>query len=159
MFSLRSTSLAILFATFLTRNLVISEDNAPIPPSDAAVDGWFDANVKPFKERKTNLDPQLVAAEAVPRMIKVSKTGGNFNTIADALKSIPPWTTKRVIIHIGPGEYLEKIKLPRTLPFVTFYGNANNMPTITYNEASESATVIIEAEYFVAINIIFKVCS
>ena len=64
----------------------------------------------------------------------------------------------------------EKITIPRTLPFVTFLGDANDPPTITGNDTAsvarrdgspigtfESATVSVDANYFVAINMKFEV--
>lgn len=61
--------------------------------------------------------------------------------------------------------------MPRTLPFITFTGNVTgDPPTITGNDTAsvygkdgkplrtlQSATVAIDADYFVAINIKFEV--
>lgn len=64
----------------------------------------------------------------------------------------------------------EKVVIPETLPFVTFLGNANDRPTISGNDTSSvtrsdgtrlktfnSATVAVNASYFIAINIVFEV--
>ena len=66
--------------------------------------------------------------------------------------------------------FREKITIPRTLPFVTFLGDANNPPTISGNDSAsvpgregmplgtfQSATVAVDANYFVAINMKFEV--
>jgi len=155
--------LAILLAIFLTGHVVVSDDTTPIPADASAVAGWFSANVQALGSRKVTLDPELVAAEANPQVITVRQDGtGDFKKINDAIKSIPSGNTKRVIIRIGAGEYREKIKIERTKPFITFYGSPNAMPTITqYSTAlqcgtMDSATVIVESDYFVAANIIFK---
>lgn len=64
----------------------------------------------------------------------------------------------------------EKVSIPRDLPFVTFVGDASDPPTITGNDTAsvigrngvplktfKSATVGVDANYFVAINIKFEV--
>lgn len=60
--------------------------------------------------------------------------------------------------------------IPRTLPFITFLGDAKDPPTITGNDTAsvtgrdgnrlgtfQSATVTVDASYFMAINIKFEV--
>ncbi|KAK3183320.1 hypothetical protein Dsin_030606 [Dipteronia sinensis] len=156
--------LAILLVIFLTGHVVVSDDTTPIPADASAVRGWFSANVQAFRTRKATLDPELVAAEANPQVITVRQDGtGNFKKINDAIKSIPSGNTRRVIISIGAGEYREKITIDRTKPFVTLHGSSNAMPTITQSGTAlqygtmDSATVIVDSDYFMAANIIFKV--
>ncbi|TXG67793.1 hypothetical protein EZV62_009068 [Acer yangbiense] len=156
--------LAILLAIFLTGYVVVSDDTTPISADASAVRGWFSANVRAFRTRKATLDLELVAAEANPLVITVKQDGtSNFKKINDAIKSIPEWNTRRVIIRIGACEYREKITIERTKPFITFYGSPNAMPTITQSGTAlqygtmDSATVIVYSDYFVAANIIFKV--
>ncbi|KAK9149270.1 hypothetical protein Scep_008027 [Stephania cephalantha] len=109
------------------------------------------------------LDPALVAAEKDVKVIKVRKDGsGDFKTVTDAIESVPSGNTKRTIIWIGAGEYREKITVGRDKPFVTFYGPKLNKPVLVYDGTAEkygtvnSATVIVESDYFMAANIIFK---
>ncbi|KAK9099230.1 hypothetical protein Syun_026275 [Stephania yunnanensis] len=109
------------------------------------------------------LDPALVVAEKSVKVIKVRKDGsGDFKTVRDAINSVPSGNTKRTIIYIGPGEYKEKVTVERTKPFVTFYGSSSNMPILNYDGTASkygtvnSASVIVESEYFMAVNIIFK---
>ncbi|KAF6174302.1 hypothetical protein GIB67_040795 [Kingdonia uniflora] len=109
------------------------------------------------------LDPLLEAAEKNWRVIKVRQNGrGEFTTVRDALNSVPLWNTRRTIIWIGKGTYYEKIKVDRRKPFVMFYGSKNNYPILTYNARAaqygtfNSASVIIESDYFMAANIIFE---
>lgn len=64
----------------------------------------------------------------------------------------------------------EKIVIPKSLPFITFIGNAKDPPTITWNDTAatlgpngmplktyHSATVAINSNYFVASNMRFEV--
>lgn len=98
-------------------------------------------------------------------MITVSKDGrGNFRTIKEAIRSIPRGNTRRVVVKIGPGVYREKILVSASKPYVTFYGQPQAMPTISYGATADSqngtwrsATVAVESDYFVAVNIIFEV--
>ncbi|CAK8544004.1 unnamed protein product [Lathyrus sativus] len=148
--------ITILFAT----NVVLSDDNTPIPADRSQVDSWFDKNVGPLEQRKETLEPALVSAEAGARVIKVMQDGsGEFKTITDAINSIPTGNNKRVILNIGPGNYNEKIKIDRSRPFITLYGTPNNMPNLTFDGTAkkygtvDSATLIVESDYFVAANI------
>ncbi|XP_038698038.1 pectinesterase PPME1-like [Tripterygium wilfordii] len=153
---------AAFLTTLLISPIVISDDATPIPADAAQLSGWFTANVKPLADRKATLDPALDAAEAGAKVIKVGKTGGEFKTITEAINSIPSGNTKRVIISLGPGEYQEKVKIERTKPFVTLYGAPSDMPTIVFGGTAaeygtvDSATLIVESDYFVAANIIVK---
>ncbi|KAI9099157.1 hypothetical protein K1719_024924 [Acacia pycnantha] len=94
---------------------------------------------------------------------------GDFSTITQALDSIPPRNTRRVVVSIGPGVYSEKIVIPRNKHFITLLGDATNPPTITWNDTASvngrdgmpfgtfhSATVAVDANYFVAVNIRFE---
>ncbi|XP_038685807.1 pectinesterase PPME1-like [Tripterygium wilfordii] len=153
---------AAVATILLISPIVISHDTTPIPADAAQVSNWFKANVKSLGERKATLDPALAAAEASVKVIKVSKSGGQFKTINEAIKSIPSGNKQRVIISIGPGEYKEKVTIDRSKPFVTLYGAPNAMPTIVYSGTAaqygtvNSATLITESDYFVAANIIVK---
>ncbi|KAG5514101.1 hypothetical protein RHGRI_035488 [Rhododendron griersonianum] len=111
------------------------------------------------------LDLKLRNAEMSKVRINVSQDGtGDFKSIKEALDSIPLHNTKRVILAIKPGVYREKIVIPRTLPFITFLGDSNDPPTITWNDTKSvtgttfsSATVGVNASYFVAVNMKFEV--
>ncbi|KAK1419545.1 hypothetical protein QVD17_28720 [Tagetes erecta] len=157
-----------LFLTVLNTFLIIfiqivADDNIPIPQEKARVESWFEENIKPLQARKGTLDPGLEAAEAEPKIIKVMKSGGgDFTTISEAVKTIPPKNNKRIIVFIGPGEYHEKIKLEREKKFVTFLGDPKNMPTLIFNGNAakyttvESGTLTVDSDYFVAANLHIK---
>ncbi|RHN74843.1 putative pectinesterase [Medicago truncatula] len=157
-------NVAIIVALF-TANVVLSDDLTPIPANRAQLDAWFNTNVGPLAQRKATLDPSLVAAEAAPKVITVMQDGkGDFKTITDAINSIPTGNNKRVIVKIGGGNYNEKIKIERTKPFVTLYAAPGTMPNITFGGTAakygtvDSATLIVESDYFVAANIMLSVC-
>ncbi|KAH9786912.1 Pectinesterase [Citrus sinensis] len=116
------------------------------------------------------LDDKLWKAETNKVRITVCQNGtGDFKTIREAINSIPPYNTRRVILEIKPGVYREKVSIPKPLPFVTFLGNSSDPPTITGNDTAsatgsdgkplktfQSATVAVDANYFVAINMKFE---
>lgn len=98
------------------------------------------------------------------QIIEVRQDGkGKFKTISDAVKHVKVGNKKRVIIKIGPGEYREKVKVDRFKSYITFLGDPKKMPTITFAGTAlkygtvDSATLIVEADYFVAANIIVSV--
>jgi hypothetical protein len=116
------------------------------------------------------LDEHLKAAEVgAVRVVRVRKDGtGDFKTITDAVNSIPSGNMRRVVVWIGMGEYREKITVDMSKRFVTFYGERNGnendlMPIITYDATAlhygtlDSATVAVDADYFVAVNVAFVV--
>ncbi|KAJ8748647.1 hypothetical protein K2173_008092 [Erythroxylum novogranatense] len=162
---------------------------------DVDFDTWISWNVANHRRRALSetkvLNIGKVAgdkqreAELNNVTINVSQNGtGEFKTISEALSSISPYNTRRVVINIKPGVYRyacfercygpylftrEKIIVPRTLPFITFFGDPSNPPTITGNDTAsvsgkdgrplrtyQSATVAVDASYFVAINIKFE---
>ncbi|PNT04314.1 hypothetical protein POPTR_014G117100v4 [Populus trichocarpa] len=124
----------------------------------------------PGADGKLVLDGKLRQAEMNSVRVTVSQDGnGEFKTIKEAINSIPPYNTRRVIIAIKPGVYREKIFIPRTFPFVTFLGDSSEPPTITGNDTAsvsgkdgkplrtyQSATVAVDANYFVAISMKFE---
>ncbi|KAK6936460.1 Pectinesterase, catalytic, partial [Dillenia turbinata] len=160
---LRFTSIIIL-VTFSIISVALSGYTAALPSDRSQLGSWFAANVQPYTSRKSTIDPALAEAEASPKIIKVNKNGGgDFKTITEAIKSLPPGNnTKRVVFHIAGGEYKDKIKLERTKHFITFYGSPDDMPTLVYGGTAaeygtlDSATLIVEGDYFVASNIIIK---
>ncbi|CAN1215887.1 Pectinesterase PPME1 [Linum perenne] len=143
---------------------VIADDKTPIPEDRTKVDDWFKQNVKPLADRKATLNATLLAAEANATTIKVRPDGsGNFTTVTDAINSIPSGNTRRVIIDLGSGLYTEKVMIERTRPFITMVGDPKALPIIQFGGTARefgtvySATLQVEADYFVASNVIFKV--
>ncbi|KAF8393678.1 hypothetical protein HHK36_021925 [Tetracentron sinense] len=169
-FAFPATLLTILL---LFASTVIShdDDTTPIPADSSKMDAWIRDTIRAYTERvaeiekgiDVSLEAAIVAAEKAVKVIKVMKDGtGDFRTVTDAIKSIPSGNTRRTIIWIGHGEYREKITIDRTKPFITFLGSPKNMPTVTYDGTAfqygtlYSATVAVESDYFMAVNIIFK---
>ncbi|KAL2897148.1 Pectinesterase PPME1 [Bienertia sinuspersici] len=107
-------------------------------------------------------NPSVEAESGGVETIEVKKDGsGKFTTISDAVKHVKVGNTKRVVIAIGPGEYKEKVTIERLSPYITLLGtDPKNRPTITFAGTAaqygtvDSATLIVESDYFVAANII-----
>ena len=157
------TSIAFfLLLLLLSLSAVLADnDNAQSPSDKSQLAPWFRNSIQKYKLRRTTLDPALVEAEDSVKIIKVSKSGGgNFNTVMAAVNSVPAGNTRRVIIWIGGGEYEEKIKIDRDKPFITFYGSPEDMPKLSFDGTAaefgtvDSATLIVESDYFMAVNII-----
>ncbi|XP_074310303.1 pectinesterase 1-like [Silene latifolia] len=147
---------------FLVNFVFTSSATNFIPADGGKIESWFQSVIKPLSLRKGTLEPSLVEAENAVEIIKVRKDGsGKFKTITDAVKSIDIGNNNRVIISIGPGEYKEKIKIERFKPYITFYGtDPKNMPIISYSGTAaqygtvDSATLIVESDYFVGVNLV-----
>ena len=157
--------------------ITISARPTLIPADQSKLDAWIETNMRAYlKDHKNNnvsetidnntfsLDKQLTAAERAVKIIKVRKDGtGDFKTVTEAVKSIPSGNTRRVVVWIGGGVYREKITVDRSKAFVTFYGDEDNVPIITFDGTASkygtvySATVAVESAYFVAVNIAFVV--
>ncbi|XP_052188024.1 probable pectinesterase 53 [Diospyros lotus] len=162
------TSFQVVLFLFLLFNL-FSQSCSSV--DELEFDKWISWNVNSFQMRQSNLETEireglekkLKKAEMNKVRINVSQDGtGDFKTIGGALHSIPLHKTRRTILQIKPGVYREKIAVPSSLPFVTFLGDSSNPPTILWNDTAtsagktfSSATVAINASYFVAINMKF----
>ncbi|KAE8658016.1 putative pectinesterase 63 [Hibiscus syriacus] len=144
---------------------------SPVAPT---LESWIAANMKELQERQANniadalfngtvLDYVLVNAEERGfKLIIVNKNGtGDFDNVTAAVDSIPLWNMQRVVIWIGGGYYFEKITINRTKNFVTLFGDPLDMPKIVFNGTAaefgtlNSATVAVDSDYFVAVNIAF----
>ncbi|XVE77515.1 hypothetical protein DITRI_Ditri13aG0069200 [Diplodiscus trichospermus] len=176
----------ILFLLFFC-NYSLKASTPSNPDSEVDYGKWIGWNVRNYRSKQALwkadqsliqspvtggklLDDKLRMAEMNKVRMNVCQDGtGDFSTINEALNSIPLRNNRRVILVIKPGIYREKIVIPRTLPFITFLGDASNPPTITGNDTAsgsgkdgvplktfQSATVAVDANYFVAINIKFE---
>ncbi|XP_021857464.1 pectinesterase 1-like [Spinacia oleracea] len=156
--------LCIILASFLLVNRTLTiKAQTLIPENNAEINTWFQAAIKPISGRQGTLDPNVIEAESGGlEIINVRQDGsGKFKTISDAVKHVKIGSTKRVVITIGPGEYKEKVKIDEFKQYITLLGtDPNNRPTITFAGTAaefgteDSATLIVEADYFVATNII-----
>ncbi|XP_065864152.1 probable pectinesterase 53 [Euphorbia lathyris] len=138
---------------------------------------WVSWNIDHHRRRRwtlevsnSTIDEKLRRAEMNNVTITVCQNGtANFKTIGEAINSIPSHNVRRVIIAIRPGVYREKLSISKVLPFVTFLGDSSDPPLITGNDTAsvfgkdgkalktfQSATVAVDANYFVAINIKFE---
>lgn len=158
------TDLMMITTILLAATVSMADDNAVAPAENSQLNTWFNNNVKPYAQQKSTLDPALVEAEDGAKVVKVMQDGkGDYKKITDAINSIPAGNTKRVIVYIGGGVYNEKITIPRNKPFVTLYGEPNKMPNLTYSGTAaqygtvNSATLVVESDYFTAVNLVIEV--
>ncbi|CAO2826673.1 unnamed protein product [Amaranthus hypochondriacus] len=161
---------------FFSLHHIISWSNA-ISNSNKDYEEWLKWNIQNHHEKKLNLmkpnglslDVKLQNAEIDKLRLSINQDGlGDYKSIMEALDNLPIHNTRRVILQISPGVYREKIHIPKTKPFISFIGDANNPPIITGNDTAsvtrggaalhtfQSATVAVDADYFIASNIIFQ---
>lgn len=110
---------------------------------------------------------------ATGKDITVAQDGaGDFKTVQEAIDSIPSKNAKRIVIHIKPGTYKERVRLPKDKPLVTFLGDegAAEKTVLTWNYSAKSKetgsdkevgtsgsySTLIESDDFVAQNITFE---
>ncbi|KAF8098314.1 hypothetical protein N665_0269s0038 [Sinapis alba] len=96
----------------------------------------------------------------IVKTVLVGQSGAtDFKTIQAAIDSIPSGNNKWIKIQLQAGIYFEKIVIPREKQKIILKGNNPSKVIIQYNDAGQSNTggpIIVNAEYFVAINITFK---
>jgi pectinesterase len=110
------------------------------------------------------------ATAGAEQTITVAADGSGDNaTVQAAIDAVPDGNAERVVIHIKPGTYKQKLTLPKTKPFVTLRGD-DPKTTILTNDwnakhvgpggkevgTSGSASVHIDAADFVAHNLTFE---
>lgn len=102
---------------------------------------------------------------ASTRTIVVDKSGkGNYKTVQAAVNSVKNGNSQRVIIQINAGTYNEKIKIPSSKPYISFYGPAGAAKTIlVYGDTaakaggtSLSASITVASDGFIATGISFR---
>ncbi|PKU77166.1 probable pectinesterase 68 [Dendrobium catenatum] len=104
------------------------------------------------------------------RVIVVDANGsGDFLSVQDAVDSIPENNTRRFILQINSGYYIEKVVVPATKPYITFQGSGKEDTVIEWHDRASdrgpngqqlrtyhTASVTVFANYFIARNISFK---
>ena len=136
---------------------IIVRSNDAIPADKAQLGSWFDKHLAVKK-------PAAVGGGGPPKVIRVGG-GGQFRTVTEAINSIPVGNAHRVVVSIAPGNYTEKITIPKEKPFVTLYGDPKNMPVLVFAGTAakygtvECATLTAESDHFMGVNLKVVVCS
>ncbi|KAL3637519.1 hypothetical protein CASFOL_018687 [Castilleja foliolosa] len=99
------------------------------------------------------------------RVIVVDKNGGGDSlTVQGAVDMVPENNADRVKIHILPGVYSEKVRVPASKTFISFIGDENQASAaiitgqdkVSNTETENSATVVVQSDYFCAAWITFQ---
>ncbi|URD73521.1 pectinesterase [Musa troglodytarum] len=106
------------------------------------------------------------------RALTVDKnpSAGDFTTIQAAVDSLPLINLVRVVIKVNAGTYTEKVRISPMRAFVTIQGEGAGKTVVQWGDTAEtlgptgqpigtfnSATFAVNAPYFTAKNITFKV--
>ncbi|XP_020988314.1 pectinesterase 31 isoform X2 [Arachis duranensis] len=104
----------------------------------------------------------------------VSQDGsGDFQTVQDAIDAVPLSNTRRTVIRVSPGIYLQPLYVPKTKNFITLAGLTPEDTLLTWNNTASKidhhqparvigtgtfgcGTAIVEGEDFIAENITFE---
>ncbi|XXG79078.1 hypothetical protein AAC387_Pa09g0227 [Persea americana] len=114
------------------------------------------------KTKESGIDSKVLTSKIQSnRTIIVDPDGGEaFTSIQAAIDSIPEGNKEWIIVHLRPGLYREKIKVPKSKPYIFLRGNGKGKTGIVWNDTSlvniKSATFTVEATNFVAWGISFK---
>src|SRR3954465_10121464 len=94
---------------------------------------------------------------------------GEFKTVQAAVDAVPANNPSRVVIHIKPGTYKERITVAKTKPFVTFEGEDAATTVLTFDKNVSdigpdgkqlgtfgSYSTMVEGHDFLASNITFE---
>lgn len=107
----------------------------------------------------------LVAAlsGATGNRLIVSKKGGRFRTVQEAIDAVPRGNQRPVTIEVRKGIYTERITVPRDKPFIRLVGEDAQNTVLTYNlstatttETRYTASTYVFADNFDAENIAFE---
>ncbi|KAL4333026.1 hypothetical protein GQ457_07G010650 [Hibiscus cannabinus] len=104
------------------------------------------------------------------RLITVDINGsGHFRSVQDAVDAVSENNRKNILIQISPGNYVEKVVVPATKPYITFQGAGRDSTFIEWHDRAcdrgangqqlrtyRTASVTVYANYFSARNISFK---
>ncbi|RWW63098.1 hypothetical protein BHE74_00029744 [Ensete ventricosum] len=98
-------------------------------------------------------------------------SAGDFTTIQEAIDSLPLINLVRVVIKVNAGTYTEKVTVSPMRAFITIQGAGADKTVVQWGDTAEtlgpkkqpigtfnSATFAVNAPYFIAKNITFKVC-
>jgi pectinesterase len=113
--------------------------------------------------RRSLLAASFGVALGHPVRWTVSKKGGRFRTVQEAIDAVPARSRAVQVIEVAPGRYTERITIPRDKPFIRLVGQDARTTTLTYNlstastaETRYSASVYVFADNFQAENITFE---
>ncbi|CAK9876876.1 unnamed protein product [Sphagnum jensenii] len=172
---LLKTNIFVNLCTFILLTLLAYTSHGAT--ADKSFGAWFAYINKTWGDLPDLTGPSVQQLDTHPQkknqeviIIVVSTDGsGNFTTIQAAIDSIPFRNKQPVEINIKEGFYREKILIPKTKNHITMIGITDNDETvIAWNSTASdviyggqklqtinSATVAVEADYFIARNITF----
>jgi pectinesterase len=110
-----------------------------------------------------------LAAQPLKTLTVAADGSGDFSTVQAAVDSVPDHNANPIVIHIRPGTYKERIRVPKNKPFITFRGDDAARTVLTWDwnaktigpegrevGTSGSYSTRIDAPDFVAENITFE---
>ena len=122
---------------YLKAQAIDLDDNTEdINVDNATCTGFFMGAVD-FSKVYIDSDAPFFIANQDSQIVTVSKKGGNFTSIKDAVESIDDSsTTKRYVVFVGPGTFSERTIVMR--PYVYIAGTTGKLATIIEQNAADT---------------------
>jgi pectin methylesterase-like acyl-CoA thioesterase/lysophospholipase L1-like esterase len=111
-----------------------------------------------------------LSAHAEKLLTVASDNSGDFKSVQEAIDAAPANSAERVVIHIKPGTYKERVHIAKDKPRITLRGDWAPKTVLTYDLAatkvippatqpvgtSNSYSTLVEADDFIAENLTFE---
>ncbi|TYH16890.1 hypothetical protein ES288_A05G150800v1 [Gossypium darwinii] len=105
----------------------------------------------------------LQSSSVTPNVVVAADGSGNFKTVSEAVAKAPEKSSKRYIIRIKAGVYIENVEVPKKKSNIMFIGDGRTKTIITGSRnvvdgstTFHSATVAAVGEKFLALDITFQ---
>ncbi|KAK4413536.1 Pectinesterase 3 [Sesamum alatum] len=75
---------------------------------------------------------------------------GNYSTISEAINVVPPYSTRRFVIYVKRGLYLENVRIDETKPYIMMYGDGMDQTIVSGSLSNSTLTATFLTPTFAA---------
>ncbi|KAJ3676305.1 hypothetical protein LUZ60_003717 [Juncus effusus] len=96
---------------------------------------------------------RVIADATVAKTITVGQSGGtDFNTVQDAINSVPDGNNQWIRINVTQGTYKEKVTIPKEKQFILLEGQSTDTTIIQWDSHSNGSLASLDAEDILTID-------